>query len=433
MIASTALIRSVVADSVQTLLDIASGPLFAEKVATGTPAPSLVAFRSALAQLPEIEVVPDKVLQGELGAFSAQVGKIYLSESLVNGDGGILRAVLMKEIERYLDSVFNGENATGHEGTILAAAPAEYGRQGDGLPQRVGQSVATAGEAETLNPLGSPNVLSGSSTGEIDSVSNNALWEDIHPLQCGCSVCGLGNWNTEHFSDPITSEMTETAPLPSTGFNLAGSYSNVTSQEVNEISLVSGLNNPVEISNALGATWMRDQFPGTSSESIGDHSALYMRVTFPDINRGPNTLADAMADMADNSLFYIGNSRGIMTVSPTYTPVITLPFSYNWLSTFDQQVNGLSMLQEAAKDQARNLGFNPDNYNVNIVRVDLGLRAGASWGGGNSVWLAWGGFDVIAHEAGHALGIGHAGSVDWSGNVVEYGNQFDQMGGGRRL
>ncbi|MFM6767017.1 MAG: hypothetical protein ACKPJB_05080, partial [Dolichospermum sp.] len=76
---------------------------------------------------------------------------------------------------------------------------------------------------------------------------------------------------------------------------------------------------------------MRDQFPGTSSESIGDHKALYMRVTFPDINRAPNTLADAMADMADTSLFYIENSRGIMTLSPTYTPVITLPFSYNWL------------------------------------------------------------------------------------------------------
>ncbi|MFN5514685.1 MAG: bluetail domain-containing putative surface protein [Cyanobacteriota bacterium] len=115
--------RSLLTDAVQTLLDFASGPLFAEKfaLAFGIPAPSLAAFRSALAQLPEVEVLADEVLEGALGAFSVQTDKIYLSESLVNGDGAQLRAVLLEEIGHYLDSVFNSQDATGDEGAIFAA------------------------------------------------------------------------------------------------------------------------------------------------------------------------------------------------------------------------------------------------------------------------------------------------------------------------
>ncbi|MBJ7901598.1 MAG: hypothetical protein GC158_17155 [Cyanobacteria bacterium RI_101] len=122
MSANHSLLHPVVAEAIQTLLDFASGPLFAEKFALAfeTPAPSLAAFRSALAELPDVEVLADEVLQGALGAFSIQTEKIYLSESVVNGDSRLLRAVLLEEIGHYLDSVFNAEDATGDEGAIFA-------------------------------------------------------------------------------------------------------------------------------------------------------------------------------------------------------------------------------------------------------------------------------------------------------------------------
>ncbi|MFN5515565.1 MAG: hypothetical protein ACK5CA_12700 [Cyanobacteriota bacterium] len=119
----TDLLCPVIADAVQTLLDFASGPLFAEKFALAfeTPAPSLAAFRSALAQLPDVEVLADEILEGALGAFSAQTGKIYLSESAVNGDSRRLQAILFEEIGHYLDSVFNPQDATGDEGELFSA------------------------------------------------------------------------------------------------------------------------------------------------------------------------------------------------------------------------------------------------------------------------------------------------------------------------
>ncbi len=189
----------------------------------------------------------------------------------------------------------------------------------------------------------------------------------------------------------------------------------------------------VEVLQVSEWSSIRDEFPGTASEAIGNHRALYMRVTFPDVNRAPNSQGSAEADMAMTGQAYIDSSRGRMPVTTTYTPVITVPFSYDWLSTFDLTVNGLGLLQSAAQAEAVKLGYRMDEYDVRIVRVDKSLRSGASWGGGDSVWLAWGGASVIVHEAGHALGFGHAKSTDFSGTDVEYGNSLDWMGNGGSL
>jgi hypothetical protein len=74
-----------------------------------------------LASLPQFEVRSDQDLAGALGAFSAQTGKIYLTESLVKGDHGQLNAVLLEEIGHYLDFHFNGAiDSAGDEGAIFA-------------------------------------------------------------------------------------------------------------------------------------------------------------------------------------------------------------------------------------------------------------------------------------------------------------------------
>jgi hypothetical protein len=88
------------------------------------------------------------------------------------------------------------------------------------------------------------------------------------------------------------------------------------------------------------------------------------------------------------------------------------------------------LIQTAARREALKLGFDSSQFDVTVVRVDAALRSGASWGGGDSVWLAWGGGGVAAHEIGHGLGLGHSNSVTWDGQTNEYGNQTDNMGSG---
>jgi hypothetical protein len=126
----TVLLNSVYAlqlqSAITSVLDVLNGfaadPLFAEQfeLVFGKSISSS-AFQAALASLPQFEVRSDQDLAGALGAFSAQTGKIYLTESLVKGDPGQLNAVLLEEIGHYLDFYFNGAiDSAGDEGDIFS-------------------------------------------------------------------------------------------------------------------------------------------------------------------------------------------------------------------------------------------------------------------------------------------------------------------------
>ncbi|MCA2624882.1 MAG: pre-peptidase C-terminal domain-containing protein, partial [Microcystis sp. M20BS1] len=117
-------LRSAVADVLQSLEDFAADPLFAEKfkLVFGTEiTPRRFRALTSPGNLPEVEILADGILDGAVGAFSAQTGNIYLSESVVNGDAGRLRAVLLEEIGHYLDLVVNAQDTTGDEGELFSA------------------------------------------------------------------------------------------------------------------------------------------------------------------------------------------------------------------------------------------------------------------------------------------------------------------------
>ena len=404
--------------------------------------------------LPTIAVVPADRLSGAAAAYAAIPQTILLSDSfLAKASADELTRVLLEEIGHFIDSQINAADSSGDEGSLFAAlvlgehlstpeqqslrseddhgivilnnGPVAVEFSGDTTAPVLSGALPTADVAAQLILSFSETIQPGSSgqislfRGDGTLIETFAAASSNRLLFAGNTISIDPTWDLNGSSDYyFTLNSGCVVDLGGNGFNGVSDSSTL------------AFRTAVETPFSLGDSFIRDDFPGTAAEVIGDHRVLYMRVTYTDVNRSSTSLGDAKTDMERASSGFIETSKGRMPLSTIYTPVLTLPFSHEWMSTFDNSLNGLGFIQTAARDEATKLGFNIGDYDTCIVRVDTSLRSGASWGGGSSVWLGWGGEDVILHEVGHALGIGHANSIDWDGNDVEYGNDLDQMGGG---
>jgi hypothetical protein len=173
---------------------------------------------------------------------------------------------------------------------------------------------------------------------------------------------------------------------------------------------------------------------GLNSWSKGPKTLLYMRVNFPDDLTEPIAQAEACAVMVEVNRFYAESSYDMTSLTPTVTPLVTLPQTKGWYSTA-----GPGSLLADAREAARRAGFDTANYDLDLVSHTS--VPGFDWGGlgfvhGKGTWLQSMGAGVTAHELGHNYGLMHANwwdatlnsSVVGPGANLEYGNIFDTMG-----
>ncbi len=180
--------------------------------------------------------------------------------------------------------------------------------------------------------------------------------------------------------------------------------------------------------------------PSVPTPSIGNVKVLVIPMTFADQNDTPSTestLYNLMRSVGDH---YAKASYGKLTLLTTVSPSITLPHSQAWYIQKDTSnggpIDGLGLEHSHARAEARKLGFDDDDYDCIVVRLNGGARPAGGWGGGRSVWIYGDGADVTAHEVGHVFGLAHANYWDTAGTSAigvgtngEYGGYYDVMGG----
>ena len=177
--------------------------------------------------------------------------------------------------------------------------------------------------------------------------------------------------------------------------------------------------------------------PAASSFSNGPRSLLYMRVVFPDDLQEPQTEAQAWEAVRQLNSYFAEISYGKIFYLASVTPTIVLPRSEAWYAADYTSTGSNSPIMNDAKEAARAMGYNPDNFQHFTVIYSGGPGSFGGLGsvGGANVWLRSTGLGVFCHEIGHNVGLWHGNYWNTSGrNVIgggsnaEYGHSYDVLG-----
>jgi plastocyanin len=195
-------------------------------------------------------------------------------------------------------------------------------------------------------------------------------------------------------------------------------------------------------SSSGGAQSFTGILPAAATPSVGVVKVLFIPAIFTDQNETPITEAGAYDMMRQSADFYQANSFGRLTLVATVTPPVRLPHNRAWYtgkdttSGFIKEIDGLGLEMSHAKEAARRAGYDWQDYHATVVRANGGARAPTSYGGGGNVWMRVDSVSTATHEIGHAFLLAHANfwetngaSVIGPGGNVEYGNNYDNMGG----
>jgi len=247
-----------------------------------------------------------------------------------------------------------------------------------------------------------------------------------------CPVSGKDTLAAEDAAKPITAAQQDSViETPEENIYLCGPYHATYVQA----QLVEGEG------STSGPTLLTGVLPAAPTPAIGMCRVLYIPMTFQDQNRVPATESKCYEVMRNVADYYLKSSFGKLTTLTTVTPPIKLPKNEAWYVQRDTSnggdIDGLGIEMAHAREEARKLGFDYNDFDVTVLRLSGGARPTGGWGGGSNVWIYSDGVGVTAHEIGHSFGLSHANFWNTSGTSAigpgansEYGDSYDVMGGG---
>lgn len=180
--------------------------------------------------------------------------------------------------------------------------------------------------------------------------------------------------------------------------------------------------------------------PSTPTPALGNVRVLAIPMTYADQNAVPSTEAAMYATLRDVAEFYAKASFGRISLVGAVSPPVKLPHNEAWYVNRDTSnggdISGTSVEHLHAREEARKLGFDANDYDCVVVRHNGGPGSYGGLAGGSSVWARDNTLRVWAHEIGHTFGLAHANFWDTAGTSAigagtnqEYGHDYDMMSG----
>ena len=244
-----------------------------------------------------------------------------------------------------------------------------------------------------------------------------------------CPVSGKTVIASDAAANPIPDNIT-VVETPEQVVYLCGGYHKSTFTTM--LYAEGGTGGPIPITGIL---------PAAPTPALGMVKVIFIPMTFADQNAVPTPEAKCYEIMRDVGDYYAKASYGKLTTIATVTPPIKLPHNEAWYVQKDTSnggtIDGLGLEMTHAREEAKRLGFDYNDYDCTVLRLNGGARATGGWGGGSTVWIYGDSVGVTAHEIGHSFGLSHANFWDTAGTSAigagtnqEYGDQYDVMGGG---